>query len=280
MPSLSPLSTGTVPGASQPVRTRKVSAWIGFALLLIGLLGVIAFRGPFAAPWLPTFAIILAFAGLAKILGGVTYSGAAAGLLVTSLLFLSGGAPMFVAVLLVFVLTLAATKFGRARKQSLTIAERSGGRSGRQVLANVGISALFAALSHLTPYRLPLLVGALAALAEAACDTVSSETGKALALEPRLITSGKIVSPGTDGAISVPGTLFGALAAMLIAMAAFVTGVLDPRQATIVAGMGVFGMLVDSLLGATLEPRGQLTNNTINLLATLTTALLATIVAW
>jgi len=187
---------------------------------------------------------------------------------------------MFLAVLLVFALTLAATRFGRRRKQRLIIAEPAGGRDGTQVLANVGIAAMAAALSTITPYRLPLLVGSLAALAEAACDTVSSETGKALALKARLVTSGKVVPAGTDGAVSAPGTLLGAIAATLVALEGGVTGLLDPGRATIVAATGILGMLLDSLLGATLERRGWLSNNTVNLISTLAAALLATIVAW
>jgi uncharacterized protein (TIGR00297 family) len=127
---------------------------------------------------------------------------------------------------------------------------------------------------------LPLIVGCLAALAEAACDTVSSETGKALAVEARLVTSGRIVPAGTDGAISIPGTVLGAVAAALVALEALLTGILDLRRAVVVAMAGIAGMLLDSLLGATLERRGRLSNNTVNLLSTLGAALLATIVAW
>ena len=274
------LSTDAVPNAVAPVRTSRVGAWILFALILIGLFGGVLIKTPLHTRLLSVLLVTVAFALFARILGGVTYAGAAAGFLVTSLLFLSGGPAMFIAVLLVFVLTLTATKFGRARKQSLTIAERSGGRDGGQVLANVGISATFAALSAITPYRLPLLAGALAALAEAACDTVSSETGKALALEARLVTSGKIVPAGTNGAVSLPGTMLGAIAAALVALEAVVLGLLDPRRATIVAVAGVLGMVIDSLLGATLERRGWLTNNTVNLVSTFAAALLATIAAW
>jgi uncharacterized protein (TIGR00297 family) len=257
-----------------------VGAWIVFASVLLALLAVIALRIPFRTRLLPALLITLGFALFARTLGGVTQTGAAAGFLVASLLFLSCGWAMFVAVFLVFVLTLAATMFRRRRKQLLTIQERAGGRNGAQVLANVGISAMAAALSVISPYRFSLLVGSFAALAEAACDTVSSETGKALALEARLVTSGRIVPAGTDGALSTPGTLLGAIAAALVALEGLVTGLLDPRRATIVAVAGILGMLLDSLLGATLERRGRLNNNTVNLISTFAAALLATIVAW
>ena len=147
-------------------------------------------------------------------------------------------------------------------------------------MANVGISAIFAALSVLTPYRLVFLVGSLAALTEAACDTVSSETGKALALDARLVTSGRSVPAGTDGAISLPGTVLGVIAAALVAGEGVVTGLIDLRRAGVVTLAGVLGMFLDSLLGATLEQRGWLTNNSVNLMSTTAAALLATILAW
>jgi len=276
---LLPPSTDTVPGAAQPAPSRRAAAWIGFALVLVGLLAVIALRLPLFR-LVAALLVTLAFAVLARTLGGVTPTGAAAGFLVTALLLLSSGSAMFFAVLLVFALTLAATRFKRGRKQRLTIAERAGGRDGTQVLANVGMAAMAAALSTITPYRVPFLVGSFAALAEAACDTVSSETGKALAFKARLVTSGKLVPAGTDGAVSASGTLLGAIAAILVALEGGATGLLDPGRATIVAATGILGMLLDSLLGATLEQRGWLSNNTVNLISTLAAALLATIVAW
>jgi uncharacterized protein (TIGR00297 family) len=251
-----------------------------FALALLGLFAEIALKTPLRERLTPALLVTLAFAVIARILGGVTYSGAAAGFVASSLLFLSCGPVMFGAVLLVFVVTLLATKFGRSRKQLLAIAERSGGRDGAQVLANVGIPAVFAALSAITPVRTPLIAASLAALAEAACDTVSSETGKALSPQARLVTSGRIVSAGTDGAVSISGTFMGSVAAALVGLEAFIGGLLDLRRAIAVVVAGTLGMLLDSVLGATLERRGWLTNNAVNLVSTIAAALLAMIAAW
>lgn len=280
MPSLPQPATDAVPQASTPAHTKRRSVWIVFAVSLLGLFCVVASKAAFSTRLIPAVLVTLGFAVIAKLSGGVTYSGAAAGFLVTSLLFLSGGPAAFAAVFLVFVLTLAATRFGRTCKRSLAIAEVSGGRDGAQVLANVGVSAIFAALSAIVPYSVPLMIGSLAALAEAACDTVSSETGKALAREARLVTSGKLVAAGTNGAVSVPGTVLGVLAAALIAIEAVIVGFLDLHCAVIVTLAGTLGMLLDSLLGATLERRGRMTNNGVNLVSTLAAALLATILTW
>ena len=109
--------------------------------------------------------ITLSFATLAYVVRGVDLIGAAAGFITTFALTLAGGTPMFGTVLLVFILTYLATRFGRQRKNQLQIAERGKGREGAQVLANIGCAALAATLSQLTPWRVALLVGSIAALA-------------------------------------------------------------------------------------------------------------------
>ena len=126
-------------------------------------------------------------------------------------------------------LTSAATRLGRETKERLGTAERKQGRMTAQVTANLGVAALVSDglartwltgsrwLSHVEP---PLLFAAgLAALAEAAADTVSSEIGQVIGGQPRLITTLRQAEPGTDGAISLVGTLAGVAAAVIVAAA-------------------------------------------------------------
>ena len=255
-----------------PNTVRPVSGislgWYAFALLLIVLLLAMLRNAEPRSRLVPAILVTFGFAVLARVLRGVTLRGAAAGFLVTLILFVAAGGAMFGAVLLVFVLTYLATRFGRSRKRSLAIAERPGGRDGAQVLANLGMAALAAALGWLTPWHLLALTAAIAVLAEAASDTVSSEVGKAAGKTARLITSGQIVSAGTDGAVSVAGTLAGIVAAAVVGVEAWAMGLLNSRFAVVACLSGILGMLCDSLLGATLENRGMLTNNGVNLLST------------
>ena len=224
---------------------------------------------------LPILLATFCLAIFAWMIRGVTVGGAAAGFVVTLVLSLAGGLAMFAAVVLVFVLTYIATKFRRSRKQALAIAERSAGRDAAQVFANLGAAALMAALAQLRQSYRYLMVASVAALAETVCDTVSSEAGKALARNPRLIVSWQPVSAGTDGAISLPGTFLGILAGALIGVQTVATHILTPQFALIAVCAGIIGMLVDSFLGATLERRGWLTNNAVNLASTTCSAVLA-----
>jgi len=70
------------------------------------------------------------------------------------------------------------------------------------------------------------------------------------------------------------------LAAAFIAIEAAIAGLLDLHSAVIVTLAGTLAMLLDSLLGATLERQGRITNNGVNLVSTLVAALLATILTW
>src|SRR6266403_225177 len=80
----------------------------------------------------------------------------------------------------VLVLTWVATRIGYAHKQRLGIAEARVGRDEHQVLANLGLAALCSLLYAFGGHDPRLLVAMVAAFAEAAADTMSSEIGQAL----------------------------------------------------------------------------------------------------
>jgi uncharacterized protein (TIGR00297 family) len=109
---------------------------------------------------------------------------------------------------------------------------------------------------------------ALAALAEAAADTVSSEIGQVLGGRPRMITTLRAVEPGTDGAVSIAGTLAGLLAAAIVAGAGSWALRGDFALFKLSCAGAVFGLLFDSLLGATFERVGWLNNDAVNFLST------------
>ena len=224
--------------------------------------------------WWLAVAITLLFAAFGRLVRGVTSSGAIAGGLVCLALISGAGWGGFVALCAVFVLTWTATRIGYHRKQSLGTAERRAGRNAGQVIANLGIAAI-AALLYLRFPDTRLLVALGAALAEATADTVSSEIGQAMGRVPRLVTDWRAVAPGTNGAITVLGTLAGCVGAVLIAATCTLMHVIAWSHFVPCAAMGVAGMLVDSFLGATVERRGWLGNNGVNFLSTAAAAGLA-----
>jgi uncharacterized protein (TIGR00297 family) len=210
--------------------------------------------------------ITLAFAGLAWIAHGVNLSGAFAGLAVAFVLAASD-LRLFAALLIVFVLVLAATRLGAQRKLQLRTAESSGGRSASQVMANLGVAGFVVTLAPLSWSGIGIVM-ALAALAEAAADTCSGEAGMAFPARTVLITTWRPVTPGLDGGVSLIGTAAAFVAAALVALTGTITGLLGTRETMIVVLAGFLGTVVDSLLGATLERRGWLNNDLVNLLST------------
>jgi uncharacterized protein (TIGR00297 family) len=192
--------------------------------------------------------------------------------------------------LALFVLTFAATRFGRARKEAAGLAEPRRGRRAAQVLANLGAAGLLAAGGTSIPGAAIagaagpflarsgtaafMLAACIAALAEATADTVSSEMGQALGGRTLLITTGRVVAAGTDGGVSIAGTACGAFAAAAVVA-------VSPLAHEPVAAMAVFaaacaGLVFDSVLGATVERRGWIGNDLVNLSSTV----LAAAVAW
>jgi len=218
--------------------------------------------------------VTLGFSVLARATRGVNRSGAVAGGVVCILLYACAGPGAFATLVTLFVLTWSATHLGYARKQELGLAERSEGRSAQQVLANLGTPAFSALIFAVTGQAIWLLA-ASAALAEAAADTVASETGETGSRTAFLITTGEAVPAGTNGGITVRGTLAGAAAAFLLASIAVMVRLIAPTQLWIPAAAGFAGMLVDSVLGAVCERRGWINNDGVNFLGTLSAALIA-----
>ena len=225
---------------------------------------------------LPAAVVAVGFAVLARALRAVTDGGALAGAAIAFILIVAGGLWAFVPLIVVFLVTLLATRWRAERKRSLGIAERRGGRSASQVVANLGAAGLCAlaalAFRHHTG---GLMIGAIAVLAEAAADTVSSEAGQALAAEPRMILGFARAPVGTNGAISLEGTFAGCIAASLVAWTATLCGVVAWRWAPIISAAGAAGMLFDSMLGAAFENRGKMGNDAVNFVSTVFAADLA-----
>ncbi len=243
--------------------------WIVTPLLALGAayapLHAVA-RGSSLAPWITPLLLSAGFAALVWLLKAATKPAAAIGFLVCMVLAQQPEFHALMALVALFGLTFAATRFGRSKKESQRLAEGRRGRRASQIVANLGVAALCGSLGwH---------VGCIAALAEAAADTVSSEIGQAVGGRVWLITTGRRVPAGTDGGVSVAGMGAGVVAAALVVIVGTSHDALWP-DALLAFAAGCAGLLFDSALGATIERRGWVGNDLVNFISTLFAAAIA-----
>jgi uncharacterized protein (TIGR00297 family) len=211
------------------------------------------------------------FAAPAYALGMVSRGGTLGGFVVGALIYASLGPQAFAILVLFVVGGSLLTRLGYGRKRRSGTAEAGGGRRGaKNALANCAVAVVCALLAALTPSD-AFVAAFVASLGAAFADTAESEVGQLYGRTPRLITTLRTVPPGTDGAISLPGTFAGLAAAAPTAAPGLTLGLVDgPASMTLVALAAFLGTVADSLVGA-LAPRvgNELTNVLCTLLAAL-----------
>ena len=217
------------------------------------------------------FYVILLF-----ILGFITYKrksldlfGTAVMIIMGIVIIFSAGANWLILIVLFLILSLFATKYSKKYKMSL--GEFEGRRTSKNVISNGVVACFMAAFGG---YYLPFVGGFIGAISTATSDTLASEIG-VLDKHPRLITTFQKVDPGTNGAVSVLGTSIGIVGAAIIGIAAYLLGIVaNPLSAIAVSIIsGTIGCFMDSVLGALFENRNMLTNEHVNLIATIVGAI-------
>ena len=226
-------------------------------------------------------AINAAFALLALVLRTVSRSGAAVGFILGTAVYLAYGYKSFLILLSFFLLGSIGTRLGYATKAARGIAERRrGARSWREALANTLAGAFFAVLVITTHQEAAFLLALVAAFAEAAGDTLSSEIGQWLSPHAYLITTFRRVPAGENGGVSLGGSLAGLLASGMVVALGYGLGLCGKGGAAMAFSAAVAGNLLDSLLGATLERRGLVTNGIVNFAGTSFAGGLALALSW
>ncbi|MBD2105770.1 TIGR00297 family protein [Nodosilinea sp. FACHB-13] len=182
----------------------------------------------------------------------------------------------YIVMMAYFLAGTAVTRLGKSRKEAAGIAE---GRSGVRGPENVWGSALAAAvcagaiaiLSATASFAsqalwLPLLALAyVSSLSTKLSDTTASEVGKAYGRHTFLITSLKPVPAGTEGAVSLEGTLAGVAGSVVMALVGWAVGFLSLWGIIICLVAAFVATTVESLIGATLQTRiPWLTNEVVN----------------
>jgi uncharacterized protein (TIGR00297 family) len=206
-------------------------------------------------------------AGLAYAARSIDVPGALSAVLIGTLVTLGTGLPGFALLGAFFVVGSAVTKLGYRIKAARGIAQEKGGARGwRNAWANGGVPCALALLAGATGDRLhELFVLAYAAsVATAAADTCSSEVGKAYGRRTFLITTLRPVPPGTEGAVSLEGTLGGFAGGLLVAAVGAVLGLYSWPAALLVGFAGLLGSLAESVIGTVAERRGWLDNDLLN----------------
>jgi uncharacterized protein (TIGR00297 family) len=260
---------------------------VGFLLWLLWTLTTVSGDGSGVEVTATQVAVGL---GVTLALGYVSYAleaasvaGMVAGVLLALITVVVGGYGWFAVLVAFYGVGSLATKFRYDVKRRRGVAEdNDGARGSGNVLGNaavamVAVIAYAASHGDLLWIQADLFALAFAgSLATATSDTLSSEVG-GLFDRPRLITTLKVVDPGTDGAVTWQGEVAGLLGAALVAAIAVLGIGLAPLSGVVVFLGGVAGMTVDSLLGATLEGTA-IGNQAVNLLATLSGAVVAGVV--
>lgn len=231
-------------------------------------------------PW--AVAVNLAAAGLAWAVGTVDLSGVLHGTLLGGLIWLCLGGPGFLVLLSFFILGSGATRLGRRVKESEGTAQEKGGRRGAaHAWANTGAPAIFAVLAFAAAQGSDLFrLAFVAALATAAADTLGSEIGQAFGRRTFLITSFRPVPRGTDGAVSLEGTVAGIAGSLVVGLLGWGVGLIGPAGVGIVVLAAFVGTTLESYVGAASTRLRLVNNEAQNFLNTLVGGLVALLVAW
>lgn len=213
-------------------------------------------------------AVNLALGLLAWRRGAVSGSGFVGGVIVGSWIYCFGGLGAWSMLCGFFLLGSGATRLGFARKAAAGIAQEAGGRRGsRHALANCATGM---ALSTLLPFTASpaWAVGLVSAFATAASDTLGSEVGQLYGKHPVLPTTWRPVAPGTEGAVSVEGTLAGIAGSALLALLAVMLGFVPARLGWVPVVAAFGGTVAESYVGAIWGRQQRIGNEAMNFLNT------------
>ncbi len=205
------------------------------------------------------FFVVVAVALAAVLLSAIDARGFLASATVGFAIMFGGGIQWFFLVAVFFILGVVFTLYKYGYKRKLGGAQGKGGaRNWPHILANGGLASVLAIWNLFSPD--PVLAAMfLGAISTSAADTVATELGLLSRGQPRLITRpSRVVPPGTSGGVSPLGFLGAAFASLVMGALAVPLGILPDLYLLIPLCLlgGVFGALVDSLIGATVQRKG------------------------
>ena len=207
-----------------------------------------------------------------------------------AILWLTLGWQGYLLVIFYFLVGSAVTRIGMAEKEALGIAEE---RSGTRGPGNVWGSAFTGSVCALAVLAVRLfypttdgdlkktivsllILGFVASFSTKLSDTSATEVGKAYGKSTYLITTLKPVPRGTEGAVSLEGTIAGIFASAAIAFVGWGIGLIDLIGVLWCTLAAFIATNIESVIGATLESRYDwLTHDVVNILNTSIGAIVA-----
>jgi len=189
----------------------------------------------------------------------------------------------YAVVMFYFLVGSAVTRIGMAQKEAEGIAEKRSGERGPENVWGSALTGTICAVASLfvdASIRELLLLGYVASFATKLSDTTASEVGKAYGKRTFLITTLQPVARGTEGAVSLEGTLAGMIASAAIAFLGWGIGAIDLMGIIWCVIAAFIATNLESVIGATLQSKWQwLTNEIVNILNTSIGAIAAILLA-
>lgn len=182
--------------------------------------------------------------------------------------------PGYLIVVFYFLVGSGVTRIGMAEKEAAGIAEKRSGARGPENVWGSAITAAICALAILAVNLITpdnrglialLMLGYVASFSTKLADTCASEVGKAYGQKTFLITTLQPVPRGTEGAISLEGTIAGVFAGMSIALLGWSVGLIDLTGVIFCVISAFIATNIESLIGATWQAKySWLTNEVVN----------------
>ena len=184
----------------------------------------------------------------------------------------------WISVVIYLILGSLVTKVGFQYKQNIGIAEKRGGRRGPEnVWGSAATGALFAIIFKLNILNQNIVQVAFAASFTAKlADTFGSEIGKRFGSNTFLITSLQKVKKGTEGGISLEGTLASLFGSCLMSYIMLLLGIIATKNYFfIVLISGFIATIAESIIGAKFQEKYQLSNEFVNFIQTTLSSLIS-----
>ena len=207
----------------------------------------------------------------------------------------------YAVVMFYFLVGSGVTRIGKAQKEAEGIAEKRSGARGPENVWGSALTATLCAVGVLgfsilgktgdilgETGKMPvpqsvislLLLGYAASFCTKLSDTCASEIGKAYGKRTFLITTLQPVPRGTEGAVSLEGTIAGIVGSILMALVSSAVGLIDLTGIVFCVIAAFIATNIESVIGATVQSKFEwLTNEVVNFFNTLIGAIAAIVLA-